>query len=239
MKITKDPKFLNAVVNNPQVKKGACPNVEGEVDLTDLMLSSEDLFIIEFAPYGGFVLQQNDLDSYICHTLFLPKTPSSAVLEAVEQSLWFMFIEMDAKEIWSNSCESNVPAWRLMDKVGFETRFTSPSKRKDGMLEKFGVLDIHQYVTTRPVFAEEGVKFHDRVELVKGEENHPYDFVHDCYVGATAEMLRCANIDKGIEFYNKWAMLAGYATASYDQPSHSLVVGDLYISLDEEIITCQ
>ena len=230
--IAKNANFINAVINNPQVHLTACPGREGETeDLSDL-IASEDSFVLERYPFGGFILTPNDYDSYIVHTVFLPNTPTSVVTESVKQAMWVAFVELEVTKIYSYACSSNIPATKLMRRTGFSSLFSRPSRTKEGFVETFGCIDIQDYILKSPELSQLGERFHEQVE---DSTNHEDDHSHDCFVGAAYAMLASGQIEKAVRVYNTWALLAGYCPIEYKEGDDEVKVGYMTIKLTESL----
>ena len=76
-------------------------------------------------------------------------------------------------------------------------------------------IKIQNWVKTAPLLVERGRWFHRQLEseferLGRAHIAHADDPEHDRYVGAAVEMLSAAQIYKAVNFYNRWAVMAGY-----------------------------
>jgi len=231
--------LANEVANLPSV----LPKVSWTGEVLDLQpLLEDDLcYIIENDNHGCYVLAQSDVDSYVVHTLFRPKTPPAVVMETAKVGMWISFVELDAMELTSSACETNPAAYRLMRKNGMTPLFDSPSKFEKGKKQRYCRLTIDEYIINSDVFGELGEGFHSLVEETTDHEDDP---IHDKYVGAAISMVRAGNIEKAVRVYNKWAALAAYAPLQYDEDSNSIVAGYMKIKLTDDLqeiggVTCQ
>jgi hypothetical protein len=76
---------------------------------------------------------------------------------------------------------------------------------------------IQDWIRKATALEDVGRAFHDflheeaeRLHVI--DAPHPDDPQHNRYVGATAEMIRHGQIQKGINFYNRWALAARHPT---------------------------
>lgn len=232
--------FMNTVINHPQVKPTACPGLEEFVDFS-FIVESDDHFFLECKPHGGFCMQCNDYDSYVVHTAFLPDTPSALVRQAVVEAFDVAFLELDAMEVWTSACSSNVPAMRLCNFAKFKKMFSRPSRIVEGETQTYFRITIDDYTINNLELASLGKKFHDNL----GEHiSHTHDPSHDAYVGAALTLLNRGNSAKALRVYNKWASVAEYEAIVMDPAGRVARVGNLEITLSEDLtyiegITCQ
>ena len=72
---------------------------------------------------------------------------------------------------------------------------------------------------------------------------HDDDDAHDRYVGAAVAMIQGGQFVKAIHFYNRWAVLAGYATVSIIADNPVVIdIRDALIAVrgeDFEVILCR
>ena len=237
--IAPDSMFVNRLANHPSVHPTAFPGREGMTEDLTAFVADEDNLVLEVWPYGAFVVHKNDFDTYVVHTMFLPKTTTKMVRESVAESLRLMFIELDATALYSSACSSNRAAFRLLRHTGFQTEFVSPSKHAKGHIETFGCITLNDYALNSTECLMEGREFH---ELAEGTVNHGRDDAHDCYVGLTSLMIKAGNVVKAQRVYNKWAAITGYAPMQIKD--NIIEVGGMIIKLDDEMrsieeIVCQ
>jgi hypothetical protein len=229
MMLSTDTAFINALLNDPYVQAGAFPDgVDGDwYDVTPFIEAGSKF--LRWADAGGFLLIPVHVDgSYCVHTMFHKGTAYSTVRHAVDAGFYKMFVELDATCIYTSSRNTNIPAERLCAYAGFKPMYTAD---KGSYTETYYSMPILEWVLANQVFQDSGKHFH---ELAADHTNHDEDAHHDRVVGAVMAMFRCGNASKGIDLYNKWAMITGYEPMIFDEEHNSLYVGTQTIVLTDD-----
>jgi hypothetical protein len=210
---TFDPTFLNSVINHPQVRpwlKG-----EGVLDLAETA-KSLDNYLLE-AEGGGFVLIRHEPGIYEVHSQFLPEARGGTVA-AMKAGFEYMFVHTDCQRVVTKVPDGNRAAVALAKLAGFRPMF----RREE---TSFMGLTAEEWAQGNAELETDGRWFHEALEAAKREKGsdlptHTDDPAHERAVGATVQMVKAGNAEKGVTLYNRWARLAGYVpvTLLSEQP---------------------
>lgn len=205
---TFDPTFLNTVVNHPEVR----PHLQGEgpLDISAQALNPNN-FVLQ-SEFGGFILMQQEPGRYEVHSQFLPghgTHPVKAMLAAMD----WMFTRTDCEAVVSKVPVSNKAAKGFAITGGLRTLFTR-TDTVTGPIE-YTELTLMDWAMRTKAMESHGERFHaflDAETCARGVmwPEHPKDTVHDMAAGAALLMIERGQPGKGVLFYNRWAMLAGY-----------------------------
>lgn len=208
---TMDAAFLNAIANDPCVRPWIGGDPTEPVDLSPILADTENVAIV--CEHGGWVLHKLAPGTYEIHTLFGKAGRGSFFRKAAFEMLRWMFTRTDAVEILTKCPDDNPGARMAASWVGFRERFRRADAWKPGVGVSYQALTVDGWSARDPQARIEGAKFHEALEWAKGPEihQHPEDAAHDHAVGAALLMAYAGQIDKGVAFYNRWAMFAGYA----------------------------
>ncbi len=216
--------FINSVINDPSVKDGA--EVKDIADVTSLVENLNNFVLV--TEFGGFVVIKKMAGIYECHTQFLPAGRGKHAVDAVNESLRYMFLRTDCI--------------RIVTKVHVENKavqhFTAQFFRKRGQNGDhfYYSLDFDDWVAKDADCQMAGEQFH---KLIAGKQNHDEDSLHDCYVGAAWLMAQKGNVYKGQLHYNRWAVMSGYELLIVLSEAPLIVsVGEMKLEIDQERITC-
>jgi hypothetical protein len=209
---------LNRLLNHPSVYPWVHGPTEGPLDLTGAVLNPNNVLLM--GQFGGLLFQQHQQGLYEVHSQCYPEGRGEWMVGFVKSCLMWMFTRSDAVEIMTRCPKGNYAARALAKTIGGRYEFTNPRGWvKDGQTISADIfaLRIQDWMRTAPGLEERGRWFHDLLEgeyerLGKAEPQHPDDPGHDRYVGAACEMILGGQPDKAVIFYNRWAMLADYAT---------------------------
>ncbi|WP_213775121.1 hypothetical protein [Bradyrhizobium sp. dw_78] len=207
---------LNEIVNDPSVYpwvRGAC---DAPLDLAPLL--SDKRHVCLLGEFGGCVFVQHQPGLYEVHTQMLPGGRGQWALDTVNECLRWMFTRTDAVEIWTRCPRGNLAARALARAIsGQHEMDLQRGWVKDGEVIPAAIfsLTLQQWMKTAPGLEEVGHWFHMRLAdeyraVGFSEDIHADDASHDRYVGAAVEMLRSGQPEKGVIFYNRWAVMAGY-----------------------------
>lgn len=206
-----DATFLNAIANDPCVRPwiGGDPSIP--VDLAPLLSDQGNYAIV--CEHGGWVLHNLAPGTYEIHTLFGKAGRGAYFRNAAVEMLRWMFTRTDALEILTKCPDDNPGAKMASTWVGFRERFHRDDAWKPGVGVSYRALTIDDWYVRDPQARMEGAKFHEALEWAKGPDvhQHPEDIAHDQAVGAALMMAYAGQIDRGVAFFNRWAMFAGYA----------------------------
>lgn len=205
MRRTLDPTFLNEVANHPAVRPELLGT--GPIDLTAAVSDPRNIALQ--AQYGGWVLHNHGGGAYEVHSMFLPEGRGRGVREALEKALEYVFTHTDCTRLLTRLPKGNVAARAIGRVAGFRTWFVMNG-------DEYARIEIEDWIQASKACHAAGAWFHDRLEAAKiaaGSELivHEDDTSHDHAVGASVLMCRAGNPIKGVQAYNAWAALAGYA----------------------------
>jgi hypothetical protein len=229
---TFDAGFLNSVANHPEIRPWLAG--EGEIDLSAIIGSIENYALV--SDSGGFLLTPNAPGVYEVHSMFLPGGDALGFM--MEAQEW-MFTRTACQAITSKVPKSNRAAKGLALKGGLGTIF----EREDAELGhcEYVELPIMKWAMRNKGLEAEGERFHALLEQAKLEAGselpvHPHDPAHERAVGAALLMIERGQPMKGVDFYNRWAMLAGYAPIRLLSTSPVTVdVVDAIVALEDEL----
>lgn len=238
---TFDPAFLNMVANDVCVRPSLAG--EGVIDLGPVIGNPANFALQN--ERGGFVLAASDPGTYEVHSLFLPEGEGTPI-EAMRAAQDWMFTRTDCQAITSKVPASNRAAKGFALAGGLKTIF----KRDDAALGpcEYVELDVMRWAMGCAGLEREGEAFHAFLTAAKEQAGsvlqvHDHDAAHDRAVGAAFLMIRRGQPVKGVNFYNRWALLAGYATIEIVSLSPVTIdVRDAVLSLSEnglEMLLCR
>lgn len=204
---------LNAVANDPAVRPWL--GGDGAIDLAETIENAEN-YALE-CEGGGFVLIRHEQGVYEVHSMFLTAARRHS-RTAMIAGMDYMFTRTDCEQILTKLPDGNVAATMLGRMGGFREHF----RRAEGFEGKgcaYASVAIQDWAMNNPDLETDGEWFHRCLEGAKeaaGSEltTHSHDPAHERAVGAAIRMVKAGNAVKGIAFYNRWALFAGYAPLS-------------------------
>lgn len=171
---------------------------------------------------GGFVFQHLGNCLWEVHTLFLPKAKSP--LWKARQAALHMFCATNCAEIITKVPAFNIPARRLTEQMWFVHDFTRPGAWGEHAIDYFR-LPIKGWMFKEKKLAEAGHEFHERLP----EISHAEDVAHDQVVGYALKTASSGLLLKALQFYNEWAIFAGYVPAILIN-ENTAVIGDVTVA---------
>ena len=218
---TMDAALLNEVANDPDVRPwlGGAP---GPLDLTPIIENPANVALV--AEHGGWLFQPVMPGCYEVHTLFRKAGRGRRFMAAAAQGFRYMFTETDALEILTKCPDDNLGARQASSALGFRERFRRESAWAPDVGISFRVFSVDDWFTRDAQCLEEGRTFHRMIEYAKGAARsalpiHLDDETHDRAVGAAILMAKAGQLSKGVGFYSRWAIFAGYATIEVVGPN--------------------
>lgn len=207
---TFDAAFLNGVINHPEVR----PWVGGEaaINVAEIIANPSNVALVN--DFGGFILIQHTPGSYEVHSQFLPEGRGRRSRDAMRDGLDYMFTRTNCEQVITQVPDNNRAAAGLARLAGFRELF-----RREGAARgptSYMCLTIDEWAQGNPALEADGQWFHAAAEsAVKSARpdlpDHPDDPAHNRAVGAAVRMIRAGNAAKGVAFYNRWALFAGYS----------------------------
>lgn len=215
-RLTGDATRINRFVNDPSVFPLVKGSHVGPFDLSVVAKNPDHVVLV--GEHGGVTFIKHQLGIYEAHTAVLPEGRGEWTIELGRSALHWMFSHTDAFEILTKCPKGNLAAVAGARAIGGKFDFTTrPIWPTDDGLVPVDVysMRIQEWVRTAPSLVELGHEFHERLaEQFKARgraaEIHADDEVHDRYVGAAVAMIVAGQIQKGVWFYNRWAVMAAY-----------------------------
>lgn len=211
---TMDPTFANEAANHPEVRP-FLGGPEGPLDLTGLVLNPAN-YVLEVMGAGVWILQSTLDGVYDLHTLFLPEARGREYFVQAREALRWMFTRTDCLEVTTLCPDDNPGARMAASMMGFRERFRREGAWPTGAGVSYRVFSVDDWFVRDKACLLEGRRFHEALEVAKAQAGstlptHPDDDTHDRAVGAAALMVMEGQTSKGIGFYNRFAVQAGYA----------------------------
>lgn len=212
---TMDPAFLNDVANHPEVRPWlGAPDVP-VLDLAVLIGNPANIAIE--GEHGGWVLTAMGGGVYEIHSLFRPEGRGKPFFAGAREMLRYVFTRTDATEILTKCPDDNGGARMAAAMVGFRERFSRADAWAPGVGISYQAFTIDDWFVRDAEALRLGQDFHNMLEREKvltGSERdlHPDDPTHDRAAGAALLMIGAGDTGKGVSFYNRWAVFAGYQT---------------------------
>lgn len=226
-----DATFLNKVLNHPAVYPMVKGNAEGPIDASAIAADPANILLCGEQGAIVFVCHQGGL--YEAHTQVLPDGRGAWSLRFVRAALHWLFTHTSAVEVVTRCPHGNIPALALAKRVGGRFQFTNPNGWIiDGKQVPADIysLTIVDWMRQAPGLEERGHWFHEVLEAeyrrlgALNASPHPDDDTHDRYVGMACEMILGGMPHKAAAFYNRWAVMAGYAPISIIKETHPVTV---------------
>jgi len=212
----KDARRLNEIVNHASVLPWVKGSLDGPLDLSVPVADRRNVTLL--GEHGAVLFHWHQPGLYEAHTQVLPEGRGGWTLSFVRAALHWLFTRTEATEILTKCPRGNVAAKALARSIHGAFDFTNHHGWfRDGILIPTDIysLKVQDWVRQAPGLVERGRWFHERLEEEFAlhaiqEPPHPDDEAHDRYVGAACEMLLGGQPEKGVAFYNRWAVMAGY-----------------------------
>lgn len=213
----KDAVILNRIANHPDVAPWIRGVYVGDMDFTEAVQDPRNITLM--GEHGGVMFAGLQPGLYEAHTQVVPEGRGQWTLDTVNECLKWMFTKTDAVEILTRVPKGNLGARALVKLIHGTLEFRNP---KGWVVDHQEVwadiysLTIQNWMKTAPGLEAKGHWFHERLEeeyknLGASIPQHEDDDTHDRYVGAAVEMMLAGNAGKAMVFYNRWAVMAGYA----------------------------
>lgn len=213
---TFDADQVNAIINHPAVYPWVSP-VEGQ-PLNSAPLLANRANVALFGEFGGAIFIVHQPGYYEIHTQVVPQGRGPWALNAMRDSLRWMFTRTDAMEIVTRVPKGNLAARAMAKAVHGVYEFTNPagwSFKGHSIPADIFAWRIQDWMRVAPGLIESGRAFHQRLETQYPElgfkhNAHPDNDTHDRYVGAAMEMINGGQFGKAAALYNRWAIMADY-----------------------------
>lgn len=238
---------INSIVNDPDVRPWV--GGFGPLDLSATVANPANVLLM--GQGGGLMFIQLEPGLYEVHTQFLPDARGQNALTAVLDALRWMFTRTDCVEVVTRVPDGNAAAAALVKRINGELQFHRPNvwQAPTGLVGvKYYSKTLASWVRDTDSLNEIGDWFHEKLAAVKVASGalapiHEDDDAHDRYVGAAAEMIVNGQVVKGINFYNRWARFAGYASISVVATNPIVIdIQDALVAVrgsDFEVLLCR
>ncbi len=236
---TFDATILNNAANHPEVRPWL--GGEGPVNLTASLLDPNTYAFVN--QWGGFIGHRAFDTVYECHTMFVPQKPGiKPIIELMKYAEQFMFTNTDCERLITKVSMKHSGQHWLAKHGGFVEQ-----SQREGI--SYQLLPLDRWAQACSTTRDEGERFHGQLEQAKRANGstlpvHPEDPAHDAMVGAALLMAKAGNAVKGVNTYNRWAVVAGYVPILLlkEQPPvvdiHDAVLG-LGSTNEVEILLCR
>lgn len=202
---------LNHLANEPDVRSYLLG--EGKIDITDQAnnLNNFVFFNRTASLPMGFVMERLDLETVEVHTIARPRGNFKEALEYAEQVRDWIFTNTTITRMYTKVAKSNPGARVLATKMGFQ-QWHDLGVPIGGHYMEALALSLDRWAGVCSRAGERGAAFHTELtpKLEEGAD-HVDDETHDRFVGAALLIAEAGNPVKGLDLYNRWAKLAGYA----------------------------
>lgn len=214
--------YFHGLANHPDVR----PFIGGGEDELPLAhfeaLAGNPGNICIAAPHGGWILIQHLPTRYELHTMFTRAGRGRRYFEAAGEAMRYVFTATDAMQIITKCPDDNVGARWAAGRMGFREVFRREPAEGQGI--SYRAFDVDDWFIRDPEAQKAGQEFHAALEAAKDAAGsplpvHPEDPAHDHAVGAAVLMGRAGHMAKGVGFYNRWALFAGYQTIELLAPN--------------------
>ena len=152
---------------------------------------------ISFSPMGG--------NAWCFHTAFLPQGKGREARDLARFAAVKMFSHTACEKLITQTHVTNPKASPPLS-FGFRKWFSSNEYQ-------WHSLSIEDWAIKSPECKKLGEDFHKKLDAFDGHKAHADDETHDRFVGAAISMIISGQVEKGIDFYNIWAVFAGYMEA--------------------------
>ena len=237
MKRVLDATRINLLANDPSVRPYL--GGDGPVDLNPV-LGNPDVYLFESDGGAGLLVSRLFGTRYSVHSIFTARL-FREFLDLSYYMLEYLFTRTDCEEIVSTAQDNNRGALSALQRMGFVVDF----KRGDTTYWK---LPLDTWARVCSTAQAQGALFHDQLEVRKAESGsslvtHEDDDAHDHTVGGAILMAKAGRGIKGVDFYNRWAVFAGYAPIRVVSEAPFVIdIGDAVIEFtggEMEILQCR
>lgn len=203
--------FINSVLNHPEVYSWVRGEKTDALDVRDVIADPNHVVLI--GEGGGVIFVKLDIGLYEAHTAVLPEYRGRWTIDMGRAALTYMFCQTDAVEILTKCPKGNLAAATGAKAIGGTVDFTTRSLWQMGTSKvpmDIYSIDIHDWIKRADDMVVEGAALHRLLRENGVAIDHEDDADHDRYVGATWHMIEAGQVAKGIHFYYRWAVMAGY-----------------------------
>ena len=206
----KDKALIESIVNHPELRKFNASDGASPCDAAKWLRAPSFVVLVEG---GCFLAHCVGPCRYSVHTNFLPEYRGRNALRQAREALDFAFASTDAEELYTMAPANNPQAAWFACAMGFRFRFKRARVWRHNGADhdmSYYSMTVDDWVLRGPC-QDQGIAFHQALHAKAPElEQHAFDPVHECYVGAAFEIMKAGQLIKAASLYNRWARLSGY-----------------------------
>lgn len=211
---------VNRIINDPSIYPWIKGTNSGELDMAKVIADQRNFALV--SEYGCSLGIRLQAGIYEFHTSVLPEGRGVWMKDFAAEAFHWMFTKTDAYELMTKCPDDNVAAKAAAKSVGCSFQFrTGPIWATDRGLIPVDVYSIliQNWAARAPKLEDIGHWFHETLiseykRLGKKIDVIADDATHDRYVGVAIDMIKGGQLLKALNFYHRWALLAGYAPIS-------------------------
>lgn len=237
----RNAKFINKVLNHPEVRPWVADAAEGKVDVSAQASDPNNYLLC--GQFGGCMFFYVMPGVYEVHSQCLPAGRGEWMAAFVDEAARWMFTKTPCWEIVTRVPGSHSAARALTVRMGFTKEFTRENECKfRGDIVPIDIyrLSIHDWADHSKWAESVGEAFHDQLHAEADRLGikvpaHANDPQHNRIAGMAVEMARASQMVKAILFYCRWSFLARHAPiqlVSQDPPVVRMDIGLLTILPD-------
>lgn len=229
-----DATKINEVLNDPSIRPDVADLADGPIDVSKIIENHDNLCLM--GEHGGVMLFRVQPGVYEVHTQIRPAGRGKWAVKFIRAAQRYLFTHTDAFEVMTRIPRAHIGARSLAIISGMTLEFSvDDGCRWRGDVQPCDIYSfrIQDWIKRADELIEIGQWFHDRLfseaqRLGVTDPPHEDDPVHDRYVGASVEMARAGQIEKCVNFYNRWCIAARHqmiTLVSRDPPTIHMDLG--------------
>lgn len=204
--------LINKFVNDPDVYPHLCGAHRGWIDVGRVVADENNVILC--GERGGVIFVKHGPGYYEAHTAVLRAGRGKWTAQMGREALRWMFLKTDALEIATKCPHGNVAAAAGARMVGARHEWTTrplwPSGAEIVPVDIYMITLQEWAARNRQTLEYAGRAFHDWLTHQGIPADHDEDATHDAYVGCAVEMIEHGQPQKGVGFYNRWAVMSNY-----------------------------
>ena len=221
---------FNEILNDPFVRPDVADMAEGVIDVTPIIANHNNVLLM--GEHGGQLLVRLMPGVYEVHTATTKKGRRNLIQDFATESSRYMFTRTDCYEVVTRVPDDHRGAQHLVERMGMRWEFVRPDgcvwrgKRQRVQVCSYRIQD---WIGTASALEDIGEGFHDFLHseakhLGITAPPHEDDPNHNRYVGAVCEMIRNGQVWKGVNFYNRWALVSRHPTIQLMQEKDPTII---------------
>lgn len=230
-----DAERINIVLNHPSVRPWVSDE-KGEINLQSQLDNKANILLM--GEHGGILFLNVMPGVYEAHTQVLPEGRGEWTDNLTHSCIHWMFTKTDCYELITRVPRPHTRAKAAAIRSGGKYEFS----RDDGCLFLGKIVPVDLYTIriqdwcVGGQFLETiGSKFHEKLHAEAArfeirEPAHDDDSNHNYVVGAVYEMMKHGQLMKGVNIYNRWAIISRHTPitlVSVEPPTIKMDIGFL------------